>query len=303
LIQLDFIRKNKSIREKEVSDYYKRLSLKCRKNKIEELNDWCDHNLDMDVLFPKIHSSSKMKSFEKVVTADFQTLLSIRDFIFINPVAMDESLKNYLIDRVYQRHIERLSFIMALGVIVCPYCNRNFVNPSGRKTNCQFDHFINKSKYPILAVSFYNLVPVCASCNHVKSNQDFSYSPYDDTVQTDEMVTFSYDITGAQYLSDSEQLQVILKTGSNNKLQDNINILELQDVYQIHKDIVQELLIKKEIYTEEYQDQLYGKFESLFGSRGNFERLITGAYTDSESYGRRPLSKMIADICKELGLI
>ena len=44
---------------------------------------------------------------------------------------------------------------------------------------CQFDHFYNKSKYPLLAISFYNLVPVCGTCNHTKGKNDVDYSPHD----------------------------------------------------------------------------------------------------------------------------
>ncbi len=303
LISLDFIRKDKLIQQKEVSKYYERISSKCNKKRIEELDAWCDSNLDMAKLFPKTHLQSSMKSFEKIVTANLATLLSIREYISNKGIVMQESLKKYLLNTVYKSNIERLLFVQSLGVTVCPYCNRNFINSLEDRTTCHFDHFINKSDFPILAVSFYNLVPVCSSCNHVKDKWDISYSPYDDTVQTDEMVTFTFEITGAKYLSDSTQLKLRLKQGSSNKLEANLNILKLEDLYQIHTDSVQELLMKKEIYTEVYRDQLYSKFEDLFGSKEDFERLITGAYTDSESYGRRPLSKMITDISKELGLI
>ncbi|MEH7154704.1 HNH endonuclease [Neobacillus drentensis] len=304
MIRLDFISKDKLIQQKEVSKYYERISSKCNKKRIEELNAWCDSNLDMATLFPKTNLQSSMKSFEQVVTADLETLLSIRDYISSSKsIVMQESLKKYLLNTVYKSNIERLLFVQSLGVTVCPYCNRNFINSMEDRTTCHFDHFINKSDFPILAVSFYNLVPVCSSCNHVKDKWDLSYSPYDDTVQTDEMVTFTFEIIGEKYLSDSRQLKLRLKPGSSNKLKDNLNILKLEDLYQIHTDSVQELLMKKEIYTEVYRNQLYRKFEGLLGSKEDFERLITGAYTDSESYGRRPLSKMITDISKELGLI
>ncbi|ANA81043.1 hypothetical protein C7121_01070 [Paenibacillus glucanolyticus] len=74
-------------------------------------------------------------------------------------------------------------------------------------------------------------------------------------------------------------------------------------MYQIHKDVVQELLIKKEIYTEEYQVQLFREFGGVFASKQELEQLIIGAYVDSENYGKRPLSKMISDIGKELGIV
>lgn len=216
---------------------------------------------------------------------------------------MENELRNYLTKTVYPSNIDRISFVHSLGVTVCPYCNRNYINSSEEKTSAQFDHFINKSSYPILSVSFYNLVPVCSSCNHAKKMENFSYSPYDDSVTTDQLIKFSFDLVGPNYLNNTKDIKVKLKLGVSRKLQSNIDNLKLQELYQLHSDNVQELLIKKEIYTDEYQDQLWSEFRDLFGSRENLQRAITANYSNPEEYGKRPLSKMMADISKELGII
>lgn len=300
MIQLEFMKKDKDTRNKIVKKYYDKLAKKS--SKINELDNWCDKNLDMKKLI-KTKYNHEVKSFEKIVTADLDTLKNIRDYISLNKVSMNSELKKYILNTMYKINIDRINFINVLGVSVCPYCNRNYINSNTKTTNCQFDHFINKSKYPILAVSFYNLVPVCPSCNHIKSTEDFSYSPYDDSITTDEMITFSYLIKGINYLVDNSQLEVVLNAGCNDMLKDNIRILGLNHLYQIHSDVVQELIKKKEIYTNEYIEQLNGKFEVLFKSKEEIERLITGAYTSPDDYGKRPLSKMITDISKELELI
>jgi hypothetical protein len=41
---------------------------------------------------------------------------------------------------------------------VCPYCDEDIGTP-------QFDHYLCKSRFPLLACSPWNLVPVCPSCN------------------------------------------------------------------------------------------------------------------------------------------
>ena len=38
-------------------------------------------------------------------------------------------------------------------------------------------------------------------------------------------------------------------------------------------------------------------------SAAELNRFITGYYTDKENYGKRPLSKMVTDISKEIGLV
>lgn len=299
LIQLEFMRKDENIRNQIVKKYYD--SLAKRSRKIAELDNWCDNNLDMKALINTKYNS-QVKSFEKIVRANLEVLIQIKKYIEQNNINMNDDLKNYIINSMYSNNIDRIDFVNKLGVSVCPYCNRNYINSNKTTTNCQFDHFINKSKYPILAVSFYNLVPVCPSCNHIKSDMDFSYSPYDNGVNTDEMLTFSYAINGMNYLSDNSQLEVVLQTDKSRKMEKNIEVLGLKDLYQIHSDMVQELIKKKEIYISEYIEQLGNKF-SIFESKEEIERLITGGYTSPDDYGKRPLSKMISDISRELGLI
>lgn len=62
-----------------------------------------------------------------------------------------------------------------LGIKTCPYCNRSyisFVKNDEKKTRPQLDHFYPKAIYPFLACSFYNLIPSCSACNHMKSDDD-----------------------------------------------------------------------------------------------------------------------------------
>jgi hypothetical protein len=55
-----------------------------------------------------------------------------------------------------------------LKVNVCSYCNRNYTftirNKSSKSTRPDFDHFYDKGTHPILALSFYNLIPSCILC-------------------------------------------------------------------------------------------------------------------------------------------
>ena len=76
------------------------------------------------------------------------------------------------------------------------------------------------------------------------------------------------------------------------------------DVYENHKDIVAELLQKREIYSDSYIDDLLNQYEgSLFKNREDLLRLITCGYVSDEDLHKRPLSKLIKDISEELKLI
>lgn len=85
-------------------------------------------------------------------------------------------LKNY---ESYRKSMKLVKIVQIMGVEVCPYCNRNFVeNYVTRKENGQrkayfkgdLDHYYSKEEIPALALSFFNLVPSCKVCNHEKSD-------------------------------------------------------------------------------------------------------------------------------------
>lgn len=74
-----------------------------------------------------------------------------------------------------------------LNVKSCPYCNMHYTlyaeegeQESEKLAKFQFDHFFSKSKYPMLSMSLYNLIPSCALCNQGKSkrNLTLSFHPY-----------------------------------------------------------------------------------------------------------------------------
>ena len=94
MIQLEFMKKDKDTRDKVVKKYYDELAKKSKS--IHKLDEWCDNNLDMDKLISKKYDTNlKVKSFEKVVTADLKTLLNIKKYVDLNNLIMNESLKNY----------------------------------------------------------------------------------------------------------------------------------------------------------------------------------------------------------------
>ena len=82
--------------------------------------------------------------------------------------------RNYMI-RQYERVRKGILHLVlnSLNLSVCPYCNRQYIfgTDNNRKVGAQFDHFYSKSKYPYLALSFYNLIPVCL-CGETSGTAD-----------------------------------------------------------------------------------------------------------------------------------
>lgn len=63
-------------------------------------------------------------------------------------------------------------FIDSIENTICPYCNRSYTHSVFENGECsgrpELDHFLPKSVFPFFAVSIYNLIPVCHTCNHSK---------------------------------------------------------------------------------------------------------------------------------------
>lgn len=191
-----------------------------------------------------------------------------------------------------------------LGIKVCPYCNRNFINNAtygeqGVRRTSQVDHFFSKDKYPYLAMSFYNLVPSCPSCNHLKGNQSIDYSPYDKRFKTNELLHFDYQFLSIDGFDDERQLKVTLKS-INEHMDRNICVLRLESQYKMHNDIVFEMIKKKQIYTDSRLTEIEKHFGHLFLNKEEMRRVLYGNYLQEEAFHKRPLSKLTSDIYRKV---
>lgn len=205
-----------------------------------------------------------------------------------------------------------------LGVNVCPYCNRNYTftvideglaAKQGKITRPEFDHFYNKDKYPILALSFYNLIPSCHTCNStMKGGADFKIDthiyPYTDSL--DKRATFVLNVKNIDFYRKEDGIDITLKPNSSSdiKAENSINDFRLNDLYKNHKDIALELIQKAEMYNESYIDELMKNYEgTLFKNREDLMRLVFGGYISDEEINNRPLSKLTKDILEQLDII
>ena len=288
-----------------------------------ELNNWVVNNI------PRLES--EQDAFLNIMKDEFSFLKDYKglldNFIDKEPRLAEYLKKSY--DKIDSE--QRKKIIDLKNISVCPYCNRNYINSTHKMLHCnncnqdlfvidevekecpgckqeingqtkvvntaQLDHFFPKDSYPLFAVSFYNLIPSCYSCNHVKSNKDLEYSPYD--------TSFSFDDVKFTYIPKSaDEIEIkIISYDSDFKI--GIGDLGIEELYQSHIDVVNELIWKKEVYTDSYREDLSEILNqtNLELSKAEVSRFITGHYTDKENYGKRPLSKMVTDISKEIGLV
>ncbi|CAM3496111.1 hypothetical protein [Arcobacter aquimarinus] len=202
--------------------------------------------------------------------------------------------------------IDKLKFIQKINLGSCPYCNRNYIFSINKKGSVkpEIDHFYPKSIYPYLAVSYFNLIPSCPTCNGfgVKEAKDTFYvypisNPYELNENdfrfsiSPESIDF-FNVENKKYDFNSFEIELY-----GNKA--NLEIFKLEELYKQHKDIVLELLIKKAYYPKSYINELKG-----FGfSEDEVYRYLFSNYLKEEDLHKRPLSKLIKDISEELDLI
>jgi len=222
-----------------------------------------------------------------------------------NKEALHNILYRIFVDYGYEK-IDKLKFIDNISLGSCPYCNRNYIFTTSKKGSIkpEIDHFYPKSLYPYLACSYFNLIPSCPACNGfgAKEAKDTFYiypisNPY--TIKpidfqfsiTPQKVDFIDSVKKEQYGFTNFEINIY-----GNKA--NLEIFHLEELYKQHKDIVQELLIKKAYYPQSYIEEL-----SQFGfSQDEIYRYLFSNYNQDEDLHKRPLSKLIKDISKELNL-
>lgn len=196
----------------------------------------------------------------------------------------------------------------ALGINCCPYCNRDYTLSrklrNGRETHPEFDHFYPKSKYPYLALSFYNLVPSCHSCNHLKLDNEMDINPHFMSFENLNAHFVLSDRKGKRYnpavdhwVFDSKQIRVRVVNSCK-----NVKVLGLDERYNLHSDYITDIISKAQAYNASYYEGLIESYKSLGKTQEEIYRFIWGGYQNPNDYGKRPLSKFTKDILKELGI-
>lgn len=190
----------------------------------------------------------------------------------------------------------------SLRVNVCPYCNRQYTfttYKSGKNKGVrpQFDHFLPKSKYPYFALSFYNLIPSCPTCNHAKGEDKIKINPYVNGFGT--KCKFTIDKLDKCILNSNRDLWNINLPAAGTHVS-HINAFALDSLYNQHKDYIEEMVTKARSYNEGYYKSLKTSFLGLGLSEREMSLLIFGNYISTNDFDKRPLSKLSADILEQL---
>lgn len=229
-----------------------------------------------------------VKQFQNVHTfiSDINALFSYDWFIGLEPEA------------VYSAY----HLAEKLNIRSCTYCNRIYTttartSKNGKLMRPQFDHWFPKSRFPLLALSFFNLIPSCYVCNStvkrdvILNLKDHIHPYVDDGSLTEFKFEYSFD-------KDIGNYAIFIKNGSD-RVSQTLLKLKVADMYNAHVDELKDLIAIKEAYSKIYIDQIKSFFPEKLSDKEIY-RILFGTEFDEQDFHKRPMSKFKKDILEDI---
>lgn len=190
------------------------------------------------------------------------------------------------------------------GLLVCPYCNRNYINTRDRSLGAEMDHFYNKDTFPMFSISLYNFIPSCSTCNRIKGTKTLKINPY----LRNDIQKVKFDL-----ITDLDGYRIEIKQDQDGNLHtlaetedlknDLIDILKLDEAYKVHKIEVREMLDREKEYNEKYREDL----KNMFSGEGieidkKIDALIYGdiVFTSEDDLINKSLGKFKKDVYEKI---
>lgn len=262
-----------------------------------------------EITNPIIKTQLENLNWFKVLVGSLEEIKElIRDKEFIlaqrNPELTDFKQYKDIFEKLYKEQLsgkdelKKQFFNLFENLNVCPYCNRNFINPiykensvggDNKNQSPDIEHFFPKSIYPFLSLSISNLLPSCAFCNKIKSDvdtfQNNCLSPYE--IKNSD---FRFDFT---FKSERvKEVKLISKTDCKNS-----EILHLESLYnEVHSEYINDIFKNDLKYTQKNKDFL-DIFKIL--NENDYKKVFRNYYKE-EDFAKQPLSKMTKDLYKQI---
>ncbi len=194
-------------------------------------------------------------------------------------------------------------------VHTCYFCNIEFISKFKKsdgefKNGFTLDHYIDKGKYPYLALSLYNLIPSCYTCNSkVKGSDEINnLSPSSSKFDFDNKVKFRTFMENRNLqIDETKDFDLQLKEDFSKEYKEYIDGFLLNERYEYHKYKVIEMINKRKQYPDSRIKELAQLTEK---TEEEVKQDLFGEYLfDDDNLHKRPLSKLTRDISKELGLL
>lgn len=237
---------------------------------------------------------------------DANGVMSVADLAFVKHVF------NY---DCYIKQNQKMSYALAhlMDVNTCTYCNRQYtltvddVDANGmvmeHLIRPEFDHWFSQVDYPDLALSYYNLIPACHTCNsNLKSRQKMDLEHYiHPYIDRRTGFRFSYVPTSDGFAVDIEREKDVDDVYYE-KVKNTLRLFKLPQIYGAHSGLeLKELL---ELAAENHPDYITTLVNDVVTKLGVNEadayRILFGMEVEEDNYLKRPMSKFKSDVIRKI---
>lgn len=254
----------------------------------------------------------KPNEFEKFKKEKFNMLKDNQLSVLIPGFPKAKKFYEAVVDSMRYDEVQKAEirpYMKELGLNTCIYCNASYaVATDDRKATFHVDHWLPKSEYPFLCISFFNLYPACMHCNQIKSKKTTcNFCLYTDNSDLLDPFKFSIDdksIIKYMLFNNADLLKVNLKSDKFPKdAEEHFDSFYLGGLYSQFSDEIEEIVWKAKIYNESYRNQLLAAYNKKFHlNMYAFKRFYLGFYPDAKDVHKRPLTLLKQSIAKEMGL-
>lgn len=273
----------------------------------KKIDDSEENDLLKNIDYFLLLTPDKLLKCTKIIDNDFPQVFSATDSGFTKATEFGNQVIEAFNYNGYRQN-KLIDLAKMLNVKCCPYCNMHYTlyaEKGGKRqdqlTKFQFDHFYAKSKYPMLSMSLYNLIPSCAVCNQGKSatNLSLDFHPYHSNICN--QFTFNVHnpigLFSGDRINDEIEIDILSNNIDKKDVDVFINTFHLKTLYQRHGDIAQETFDKA--YEKEYYQHPLN-FNWLSNASPEYiQRLWMGVYPNEKDIEKRPMSKFIQDLWKQ----
>lgn len=206
-------------------------------------------------------------------------------------------------------------YFKEIGIKSCVYCNSQLTITAVKSKGIysakfDVDHYHSKDEYPFLCISLFNLYPACSSCNRAKGTKNIEFELYTTNPIKTKKSIYNFKLSSyskSKYLTTKDSNDIgftfnepVYTNPTTKKLND---VFHIENIYETQVDLIEELIIKSQIYNKSYLKSLKSNFNKLSLHPELFKRTLIGNYTEDKDIHKRPMSKLVMDIAKDLGLI
>jgi len=281
-----------------------RIKIADKEQFIKKSNEFIEEKIEKDI-------DSLIKGKLEEIIKIYMTYVNEYPELFKDEITSKETneqkLMNYILrdifnyDKIISNKETGIAYeiLSSLGVKVCPYCNRQYIqtaiNGNKKITRADIDHFYPKTIYPMFALSISNFIPSCDTCNKLKSSNSFTLNnnlyPYEEGVE--EFRIFSYEIPDYNI-----KIEKGIENTQYKKFLENVEKLKLEEIYNSgHQDEVKRIVHRKRAFVEANIEQ-YNKQMGLEIEKDKIRDYLD--YLSEEQVKRTVLGKLKNDIIDEL---